>query len=281
MQTSEWNWTTFDGLDIHAEEWVPSGTPKAVVCVLHGVGEHIGRYRPDGEALALAGYAMAGFDQRGFGKSGGRRGHTPSLEAYFKDIDRFLEEVSRRHPDVPRILYGMSMGGVLVLAYTPDRRPDLAGVIAAAPGLRTAIEEQTIKVLLARLLGQVTPTLTLKSGVDPQEISRDPQVVQAYLDDPLVHFFVTASWGRSMLQAVERVFAGAPGFPLPLLLMHGTEDAIAYPRGSREYADLAPKERVTLKMCEGMKHELHTDPDKTEVFRIMIEWMDDLLRHRN
>jgi acylglycerol lipase len=281
METREWNWATFDGLDIHSKEWVPSGTPKAAVCVLHGVGEHIGRYQPDGEALAQAGYVLAGFDQRGFGRSGGRRGHTPSLDAYFKDIDRFFEEVSRRHPDLPRVLYGMSMGGVLVLAYTPARRPNLAGVIAAAPGLRTALEEQKVKVLLARLLGQVTPTLTMKSGVDPQEISRDPQVVEAYLSDPLDHFLVTASWGRSMLQAVNMVFASASSFPLPLLLLHGTKDAIAYPRGSQEFAGLAPKDKVSLKMWDGMKHELHTDPDKAEVFRVMIQWIDAQTRRKN
>jgi len=281
MEIREWNWATFDGLDIYSNEWIPSGSPKAVVCVLHGVGEHIGRYQPDGEVLSQAGYVLAGFDQRGFGRSGGRRGHTPSLEAYFKDIDRFLEEVSRRHPDLPRVLYGMSMGGVLVLAYTPVRRPNLAGVIAAAPGLRTALEEQKVKVLLARLLGQATPTLTMNSGVDPQEISRDPHVVEAYLSDPLDHFLVTASWGRSMLQAVDMVFASASSFPLPLLLLHGTKDAIAYPRGSQEYADLAPKDRVTLKMWDGMKHELHTDPDKAEVFRVMIQWMDAQIRRKN
>lgn len=281
METREWNWTTFDGLDIYSREWLPSGVPKAAVCVLHGVGEHIGRYQPDGEALAESGYVLAGFDQRGFGRSGGRRGHTPSLEAYFQDIDKFLEEVSLRHPGLPRVLYGMSMGGILVLAYTPARQPNLAGVIAAAPGLRTALEKQKVKVVLARLLGQAIPTLTMKSGVDPREISRDPQVVKAYLDDPLNHSLVTASWGRSMLRAVDMVFASASSFPLPLLLLHGTHDAIAYPRGSQEYAELAPKNTVSLKMWEGMKHELHTDPDKADVFCVMAEWIDAQVHSRN
>ena len=274
METKEWIWTTSDDLEIHSKAWIPSAKPKAVVCVLHGVGEHIGRYQPDGEAMAQAGYVLAGFDQRGFGRSGGRRGHTPSLEAYFDDIDMFLHEAAQRFPGLPRFLYGMSMGAVLVLAYTPVRRPVVVGVIAAAPGLKTSLEEQKAKVLLARLLGQVIPTLTLKSGVDPQEISRDPQVIEAYLKDPLDHFLVTAAWGRSMLRAIDLVFENAPRFPLPLLLMHGTKDAIAYPRGSQAFADLAPKDKATLKMWDGFKHELHTDPEKAEVFKTMIQWMD-------
>jgi alpha-beta hydrolase superfamily lysophospholipase len=166
------------------------------------------------------------------------------------------------------------MGAVLVLAYTPLRHPAVAGVIAVAPGLKSSLEEQKLKVLLARLLGKVLPTLTLKSGVDPQEISRDPRVVEAYLNDPLVHFLVTAAWGRSMLRAIDLAFENAPRFPLPLLLMQGTKDAIAYPRGSQMFAEPAPKDKVTLKMWDGFKHELRTDPEKAEVFKTMIQWLD-------
>jgi len=278
METTDWNWTTSDGLEIHSKAWIPSVKARAVVCVLHGVGEHIGRYQPDGEAMAQAGYIVAGFDQRGFGRSGGRRGHTPSLEAYFDDIEKFLHEIAQRYPGTPRFLYGMSMGGVLVLAYTPVRKPAVVGVIAAAPGLKTSLEEQKVKVLLARLLGQVIPTFTLNSGVDPQEISRDPRVIEAYLKDPLDHFLVTAAWGRAMLRAIDLVFQNAPRFPLPLLLLHGTKDAIAYPSSSQAFAELAPKDKVTLKMWDGLKHELHTDPEKAEVFKTMVEWMEGQLQ---
>jgi alpha-beta hydrolase superfamily lysophospholipase len=274
VETTEWNWFTSDGFQIYSKTWIPLLEPKAVVCVLHGVGEHIGRYEPDGEALARAGYIVAGFDQRGFGRSGGRRGHTPSLEAYFDDIDRFLHEISQRYPGIPQFIYGMSMGAILVLAYTPVRNPAVVGVIAAAPGLKNSLEEQRLKVLLTRLLGQLLPTLTFESGVDPQEVCRDPQVNDAYCKDPLVHSKVTTAWGRAMLQALDLVGKNAPHFPLPLLLLHGTDDSIAYPKGSQAFAVLAPKDKVTLKMWEGFKHELHTDPENTEVFEAMIQWME-------
>jgi alpha-beta hydrolase superfamily lysophospholipase len=277
MDTQEWKWHTNDGLEMYSKAWLPSGSARGVVCLVHGVGEHIGRYQPDGEALAERGYILTGFDQRGFGKSAGQRGHTPSLEAYLDDIDSFLVEAAGRYPNTPRFLYGHSMGGVLVLAYTPLHRPAVAGVVATGPGLKSAIEEQKVKVLLSKILGKVLPTMSFTSGVDAKLLSRDPLVAEIFTTDPLVHNIVTASWGKSMLGAIDIVFENAPRFPLPLLLMHGTNDEIAYPRGSQMFADLAPKDKLTLKMWEGFKHELHTDPEKAEVFTYMCDWLDKQL----
>jgi alpha-beta hydrolase superfamily lysophospholipase len=274
MDTAEWTWNTSDGLQMYSKAWVPQIQAKGIVCLVHGVGEHIGRYQADGEALTEGGYILAGFDQRGFGKSGGRRGHTPSLEAYFEDIDKFLGEIAQRYPDQLCFLYGHSMGGVLVLVYAPVRQPPVAGVIATSPGLKTALEEQKLKVFLAKLFAKVIPTLTLSSGINMQMLSRDPRVADEVTNDPLFHTLVTTAWGKTMLGAIDLAFENAPRFSLPLLLMHGTEDGIAYPRSSQMFADLAPKDNVTLKMWDGFKHELHTDPEKAQVFKTMIEWLD-------
>jgi len=274
MDTTEWKWKTSDGLEIYSKAWLPSGKARGVVCLVHGVGEHIGRYQADGEAMAGAGYILAGFDLRGFGKSGGQRGHTPSIEVYFDDIDSFLVEIIQRYPNQPRFLYGHSMGAILVLAYTPLRQPVVAGVIATAPALKSALEEQKLKVFLSKVLGKVLPTLTLNSGIDNNMLSRDPKVAAEVDNDPLCHTLVSASWGKSMLRAVDLAFENAPRFPLPLLLMHGTKDEIAYPHSSQMFADLAPKDKLTLKMWDGFKHELHTDPEKADVFKVMIDWLD-------
>ena len=274
MDTTEWKWNTKDGLEMYAKAWVPAEKVKGVVCLVHGVGEHIGRYQADGEALSGAGYILAGFDQRGFGRSDGQRGHTPNLEAYFDDIDLFLAEVTRRYPDQPRFLYGHSMGAILVLAYTSVRQPPLAGVIATAPGLKSSVEEQKLKAFLAKVLWKILPTISMKSDIDVQTLSRDPAVANLYMNDPFVHTTITTAWGKAMLDAIHLAFENASHFPLPLLLMHGTKDAIAYPTSSLEFAKLAPKDKVTLKMWEGFKHELHTDPEKAEVFKVMIDWLD-------
>lgn len=278
MDKIEWKWETNDGLKIYSKTWLPAGMAKGVVCLVHGVGEHISRYEVDGEALTGAGYILAGFDLRGFGKSEGVRGHTPSLEVYLDDIDLFLAEITQRYPNIPRFLYGHSMGGLLVLDFVPLRKPPIAGVIATGPGLKTAIEEQKIKVFLAKVLGKLFPTLTMDSGLDTPKISRDPIVVEDYINDPLVHRKVTASWGKSMLEAVRIAFENASAFPSPLLLMHGTNDEIAYPDGSQKYAVLVPKDLVTLKMWDGFMHELHTDYEKAEVFKVMVDWLNENLQ---
>lgn len=277
METQEWKWKSFDSLEMYARAWLPAGEAKAAVCLVHGLGEHVGRYATLAAALTGAGYLVTGFDQRGFGQSGGKRGHTPSLEAYFTDIDTFLTEVARRYPQQPRFLYGYSMGGVLVLAYTPVRKPQLVGVIAASPGLKSSVEEQKVKVLLSKVLGKLIPTLTLTNGLDAQMVSRDPGIADNLKNDPLVHDKITAGWGKTMMEALAAAYQHASSFPLPLLLMHGTQDEIAYPRGSQAFADLAPKDKVTLKWWDGLLHELHSEPEKAEVFRYVIQWLDGRL----
>ncbi|MFO7632014.1 MAG: alpha/beta hydrolase [Caldilinea sp.] len=275
MNATEWKWKTQDGLELYARAWAPDSVARGLVCVVHGLGEHIGRYQADAEALTQAGYILTGFDQRGFGQSEGRKGHTPSLDAYFDDIGRFLETTMRRYPGLPTFLYGQSMGAILVMAYTPLRRPPVAGIIATSPGLKSSIEAQKSKVFLVKLLGSVLPTLTLQSDIDAKMLSRDPNVADAFVNDPLVHTAITTGWGKALLQAIDLAYKQAPNFSVPLLLMHGADDQIAYPEGSRVYAGLAPREKLTFKEWEGFKHELHTDTEKAVVFGAMVAWMDE------
>lgn len=275
MNVTEWRWQTQDALELYAKAWMPETPARGLVCLVHGLGEHIGRYQADAAALTEAGYILAGFDQRGFGQSAGRKGHTPSLDAYFDDIGLFLAATRQRYPGLPTFLYGHSMGGILVLAYTPLRRPPVVGVIATSPGLKSSIEAQKAKVLLVKLLGSVWPTLTLQSEIDAQLLSRAPHVAEEYVNDPLVHTTITAGWGKAMLQAVALAYQQAPNFPVPLLLMHGAEDQIAYPEGSRFYAGLVPKEKLTFQEWAGFKHELHTDSEKAAVFAAMTTWLNE------
>ena len=133
MQTLEWNWKSSDGIEMYSRGWLPAGKPKAAIVLVHGHGEHVGRYEHVGAALTGGGYALLGFDLRGHGRSGGPRGHTPSYEAYMDDIAAFLAQAGERHPGLPRFLYGHSLGGNLVLNYVLRRRPDLTGVIVTGP----------------------------------------------------------------------------------------------------------------------------------------------------
>ena len=279
MKTFEWEWKSFDGLTMYSKGWAPDGEPKAVVCLVHGLGEHIGRYDHVGAAFVEAGYALLGFDHRGHGKSGGPRGHAPSAEAYYKDMDAILAEASRRYPSAPRFMYGHSLGGFLSLAYALNRKPAVRGMIISSPGLMTALHEQKVKVTLAKILGAIAPTITLPSGLDARHISRDPQVVKTYVNDPLVHDKTSTGFGRAALQAGEFVFAHAAELSVPILLAYCSDDKIAFPRGSDEFAKLAPKQLVTLKRFDGLYHEPHNEPEKADVLKTYVQWLDGQLKN--
>jgi alpha-beta hydrolase superfamily lysophospholipase len=272
MQHLEGEIQSQDGTRLFLQGWQPEAPAKAVVCLVHGLGEHTGRYAHEGARLAQAGYALLGADLHGHGRTPGTRGHAPNRECFMADIDSLLSEAGRRFPGLPRVLYGHSMGGLLTLNYALDRRPELAGVVATSSGLRTALEQQRSKVAIAKAMGKILPEMGLSSGLDEREISRDAQVVEAYRKDPLVHSRVTFGLAVSLLEAVEFAFDHAAQFDLPLLLVHGSRDRIAYPRGSQEFAALAPN--ATLRLWDGLYHETHNEPEKEQVLAFMVDWMD-------
>lgn len=278
MKHQEFNWKAKDGLDIFAQVWEPDVVlPRAVVCLVHGLGEHSSRYTHVAEAFSKEGYVLFSFDHRGHGRSGGIRGHISSIEDFLQDIDQLLAQAKKRYPNLPVILYGHSLGGILVLNYTLNRKPDIKGVIATSSGLHTALEEQPVKIFMAKLLGSLIPRTTLPSGLDAKAISRDETVVQTYNNDPLVHDKISLGFGKVMLGVTQWTLANAGNFPLPLLLLHGKSDAIAYPSSSTEFA-AALKDRATLVLWDGAYHELHNEPEKADVFKTMLMWMDARLR---
>ncbi|MBC8262779.1 MAG: lysophospholipase [Anaerolineales bacterium] len=272
MQHYEFGWQTDDGLQLYAQGWQPETEPKGVICLVHGLGEHNGRYAHLAAFLNQAGYALLTFDLRGHGKSEGPRGHAPSYEALLDDIAHLLEEAAARYPDRPCFLYGHSLGGNLVIGYALRRRPQLAGVIATGPFLRAAFEPPAWKLSLARIMYSLWPTLSLSNGLDRQALSRDPEVVRAYNNDPLVHDRLSARLGMDMLQSGLQSLERAAEFPLPLLLMHGSDDHITSPQASREFAAQAG-ERCTLKIWDSFYHEIHNEPEREQVFEHLSEWL--------
>ena len=279
MNRFEDQWEEKDGTGFFLQGWEPDQKPKALVALVHGLGEHTARYAHVGKALTDSGYILVGFDLRGHGRSGGSRGHAPSLETYMQDIRQFFVRLETRYPDLPHFLYGHSLGGLLVLAYATQYGAHLRGVVATGPGLRSALQEQKAKVAIVRLLGSFLPTMTLQSGLDATAISRDTSIVEAYKSDPLVHDSASLGFGKAALRAVDLCFERAAEFPVPLLIMHGKDDKIAYSSGSEEYAGLlrAAGKDVTLKLWDDLYHEVHNEPEKEEVFKFMLTWLDQHL----
>jgi len=266
-------------ITFYIQGWEPEGTPKALVCLVHGHGEHTGRYEHVGKALNEAGYALFGFDLRGHGKTGGTRGYIPSLEEALLDIQRFLGFQEQNFPDTPIFLYGHSLGGMLALAYAIRRGDEIQGVIATGAFLRSPLWDQKAKVALAKMLGSLIPKLTLPSGLDPNILSRDPEVVKNYTGDPLVHDRASFGLVMATLTGIDLCFAHAKEITPPLFLMHGTEDKAAYASGSEEFAKLAGETNkdITVKLWDGLYHEIHNEPEQEEVFKFMIEWLDNHL----
>lgn len=276
-----------DDLSFYFRDWQPETPSKAVVCLVHGLGEHTGRYAHVAAALNDAGYAVLGFDLRGHGKSGGRRGHISSYDALIADIGRLLDEAAARYPGLPRFLYGHSLGGSLVLNFALRRRNlssspgvedpgadhTVAGMIATSPFLRTAFTPPPVKLALGKLLYSLYPAFLLSNGLERAALSRDPEVVRAYGSDPLVHDRMSARLGLEMLQAGERALARAEEFPpLPLLLVHGTADRLTSAKATQEFATKVPGD-CTLKLWEGFYHETHNEPEKSDVLGFMVDWL--------
>jgi alpha-beta hydrolase superfamily lysophospholipase len=271
MKLTDVTWTSTDGLPLVGRCWEPEREPRAVVCLVHGLGEHCGRYAHVATALNEAGYAVLACDKRGHGRSGGKRGAIPSYEALMDDIGLLLAQAEQRFPGRPRFLYGHSLGGNEVINYALRRRPPLAGVISTSPGLRTAFQPPAPQLAAGRLMNRLWPAFTMPNGLELAALSRDPAVIAAYQADPLVHDRLSARLGIELLQSGEWAIARAAEFPLPLLLMHGTADRLTSHQASQEFASQAPN--CTLKLWEGLYHETHNEPEKAEVIGFVVDWL--------
>ncbi len=272
MKTEEYGWKTADGVSLSAALWRPDGQPVAAVALVHGMGEHRGRYGHVVKAFTDAGYAIAAFDLRGHGKSGGPRLYAPSYDAIMEDVGVHLEETRKRIPGVPVFLYGHSMGGSIVLYYALKRNPKLAGVIASSPGLGSGTPQPALKILFGRIMNRLMPTLRISTGFPPDGISRDPAVLEATSKDPLFQRGVSVRLAFEILKAGEWI-GGQTDFPLPLLIMQGTADKYVDPSLTVRFVE-ALKGDVTFRLWEGCYHELHNEPVKEEVLAFILEWVD-------
>lgn len=265
---------SFDGTNLSFQNWQPNQEPRGVICLVHGLGEHIGRYTHWADMFNRSNYGLIGYDLRGHGKSEGQRGHVLTFEEYVKDTDLLFREVEQRYPGVPRFLYGHSLGAIISILYVLQRKPQISGAVISALSNRTSLQEQKIKVMLSKILGTVVPKMTISSGLVPSTISRDPEVVARYTNDPLVHDKVTLGWGKSALHTIEWNEQHTHDWVIPVLVMHGELDQLGYPKGSEVFVNLI-KGDCTLKIWPGLYHELHNEPEKELVFDFLINWLED------
>jgi alpha-beta hydrolase superfamily lysophospholipase len=263
-----------DGLDLFFQGWQTEHPHKGVICLVHGLGEHSGRYTPWADWLNEAGYSVLSFDLRGHGRSGGLRGHVMNFDYYFRDTDLLLDEAKNRYSDSPCFLYGHSLGAIIICDYVLHRKPRLYGVVLTAIAIKTPLQDQKGKLLLSKALGAIYPKLSLDSGLDPTTISKDAKIVSDYVNDPLVHHKITVGFGNSSISAIDYINTHASEWTLPVLLMHGEADKLGYAEGSRDLARMI-KGDCTLKIWPGLVHEIHNEPEKQQVFEYLRQWLDN------
>lgn len=262
-----------DGLMLYGQGWEPASGTKAAVCLIHGLGEHSGRYDHFAEAFIREGFALVAFDLRGHGHSEGPRGHAPNYADLMADVAALLNEAASRYPNLPCFLYGHSLGGNLAIHYALRERPDLAGVIASSPLFKPASKPPAWKMAPLRAMHGLWPSMSLSSGLEDMALSHDINVVRSYRNDPLVHDRISSRLAVDMLTSGQWNLEHAVEFPLPLLLMHGDADRITSFHASCEFAAQLDG-RCDLKIWNGLFHELHNEPEKREVITFVTDWLD-------
>lgn len=262
-----------DGLTLYCQAWRPDGDAKAALAILHGFGEHGGRYTNIVNALVPRGYAVHVFDLRGHGRSPGLRGHVNHWADLRQDAGAFIRMVALREQRRPLFIFGHSLGGLVALEYALRSPGGLSGVIASSPSLGQ-IGISPLLFALSKVMSRVWPAFSMDTGLDATLLSRDPAVVNAYRTDPLVHSIGSARLGTEITAAREWVQAHAADMRLPLLLIQGSADRLTEPAGGRAFYEKASSADKEHRLYEGAYHELHNDTCREQMLADLAAWLD-------
>ena len=266
---------THDGKELYLQAWM-ADAPKAAMLLVHGLGEHSSRYLYLVEKLNEAGVSVFTFDGRGHGKSAKDKPDAffESADDYLKDIDALFGKVKSYSPGLPAFIYGHSMGGGLVAAYVLKYMPEAAGVVLSSPAIKEAEGTSKILIALSSMISKYFPKLKALK-LDANKVSRIPEEVQKYLQDPFVYAnAIPARTGYELLQIMNYIQGNASEFNLPVLLIHGSDDGLTNPKGSELLFEKAKSADKTLKIFPGGYHELINDLDRDEVMNLIVNWIE-------
>jgi alpha-beta hydrolase superfamily lysophospholipase len=274
--------TAADGLELYWQSWVPA-SPLGLLVIVHGLAEHGGRYRDTAQDFAASGWAVFAGDLRGHGRSANvpvaGRVHIRRFTDYFLDADAFIEIAREHHAGLPLFLLGHSMGGLITIRYVLQHPAGQAGAIISSPALGTHpdFKPPALLRILVSVLDRLAPRLRFPSDLDTQAISRDPEVVRAYLDDPLVSSKVSARWYAEILRSMQQAHVDAHTLQIPMLLMQSGSDRLVDPAAPARWAGAAPPGRVEVVNWEGLYHEMFNEPEKPKVRQRTLDWLKQQL----
>jgi acylglycerol lipase len=266
---------TKDNLKLHCDHW-DIAQPKAVVLLVHGLGEHGRRYTHWAKMFNENNYTMRTMDLRGHGFSEGQRGYIPDYEAFIDDVEVFIQQAKSDFPNSKIVLYGHSLGGGLVLNYLVRRPSSLAALIATGPFITLSFEPNPLVFFLGKIMRKIYPKFSQNNQLDTTSLSRDVDVVKKYNDDPLVHDRLSASLGLDSLNAGLFLSTYKGEITTPILLAHGGDDKTTNPEGTIGFYHNTTGKR-TLKIFPKLYHEIHNEPEQKEVFTYILSWLNDTI----
>ncbi|MEA3223313.1 MAG: alpha/beta hydrolase [Thermodesulfobacteriota bacterium] len=262
-------------LSIFWEAWLPEESPKAVVHTIHGYGEHIDRYKNVVDELVPSGYALIGTDHRGHGRSGGRRCHVKSFMEFIEDERQlFTEVISSLLSDIPYFVLGHSMGSIIAMNYVERYPEGIKGLILSGTGSTPGSSVSKASLILAKIASRIAPGIHVKSPLPPDFISRDPDVVKAYVDDPLVYDIITPRLAEQMYTYLAKGFEDASRIKLPVLIQCGSSDTSF--SGREDLYNRIDSKDKTIHIYEGLKHEVYNElfDDRAKVLGDLHTWVD-------
>lgn len=259
--------------DIYYQAWLPDGDVKAVLFLVHGLGEHSGRYMNHVNRFVPLGYAVYGMDHLGHGKSGGEHEVIDRFTDFTVALKAYYEMVKGWQPGKPIFILGHSLGTLITLFHLLDHQSDFKGAIISAPPIKAGESITPLTITMAKIMSSIAPKVGVLA-LDASTISRDPAVVKAYADDPLVfHGKTPARLGAEMLGAMNRVNAETDKITLPFIVIQGSEDKLVDPGGAQMLYDKAGSKDKTLKIYQGLYHEVHNEPEREVMFKDLESWL--------
>ena len=274
MQTTIGAFRGTGGVPIHTVHHRGESPAGAHVVIAHGLAEHSGRYDWTAERLVDAGYDVHALDHRGHGRSGGRLGYVDSFTALVDDLAAFVRTVKAEHRAEPVFLLGHSMGGLAVTALATRGQVAVDGIVLSGPALAPGDDFDPATLAAAKVLGRLTPGFGVQR-LDAAHVSRDPEVVARYLEDPM-NFTgkLPARTGAQLLETIERTTAQLGAIRAPLLVLHGSDDKLVPVKASEIVVAGVSSEDVTLKVYDGLYHEILNEPERDEVVADITAWLD-------
>ncbi|GGG24330.1 alpha/beta hydrolase [Paenibacillus abyssi] len=270
--------TANDGIELFAREWrAAEGAPRAAVCLVHGMGEHGGRYEEVASVLTAVGFVLFNYDQRGHGRSPGKRGHCDSIAQLTGDAAALINLAKQRCPGLPVFLYGHSMGGNVALSCALRLQPEITGLILTSPWLRLAFLPPAYKLWIGEKMARLWPAFSLSTGLNSANLYHDAELTMPV--DPLAHNRISAGMFYALKEEGEWALANCDRLKVPLLLLHGTADNITSMPASKELADKLDK-ACTFYAWEDGFHELHNDRDKERMLYTVVDWIEGILKGR-